>query len=176
MNDLSKLSDAELAQKIAEAKERKKRLNTPQGRKVIVTKMLTILNIFKNCGYVLPEDKEATAELWVGMLEDEIARISFEGIEQAVTNYIQEDTRRYLSLPGVAEIKDRCHEIDLDPVIAKARQLQLWREQKLEDEHREHVKKYAKENPKRWEEICRMADELAEGKRTWKQICSGVID
>ena len=156
MNKLSLLSDEDLAKKIEEEKKRRAAMQTPKGRKVVVVKMLSILGIFKNCGYVLPDDVEATAELWVGMLEDEIARISFDGIEQAVTKYIQQDRRRYLSLPGVAEIKDRCHEIDLDPVIAEARQLQLWREQKLEDEHREHVKKYAKENPKRWEEICRM--------------------
>lgn len=158
MNDLTVMSDNELDVQLALLEERKEQFQSESGIKMVQSKMLEIIGTVEKYGYALKGDRKKIAKVWAHGLQDEIIRLGYTGVQEAVVMWIERDVSQYMTFPKVKWIAEICKEIHGDPRVEKGRRDYQRRLALVEQEHQEHVEKWKREHPEEWERITRKTE------------------
>lgn len=159
MNDLTVMSDNELDVQLALLEERKEQFQSESGIKMVQSKMLEILGTVEQYGYELKNaDRKKIAKIWAHGLKDEIIRLGYTGIREAVVMWIECDVSQFMRFPKVREIADICKEMHGDPRVEKGKRDYQKRIALMEQEHREQLEAWKSENPEDWERVKQRAE------------------
>lgn len=134
MKELMLLNDDELQTEVLNIDRRRTKLNTSEGMSEASRLMLGVLRGIEAAGYEPKSDLADMAATWVMLMREQIAVYRFEGIKEAVYEFLRTDTREYKQFPSAGQIIEVCSRIGRNPRSELGRRRQAEFERQVDEE------------------------------------------
>lgn len=142
---MDELINITLEAEVANIEKREASLKTIEGQKRATGMMLDVLRVIEASGYQPKADLAEMAAVWVSAMKDQIAVYRFQGIHEAVMEFIKTDTREYKQFPSVGQIINLCNQLGRNPRAELARRNQEIAEKRMSEEYKAEISALPKE-------------------------------